>query len=222
LIVSISPTHFNMASLLPRAIGRLSGLFLLVALVPVPALAAVPHDICASFNTAGTNRNESIYQTNGLCSDFCKDQYAYAITQEESCWCSNYTPSSSSQVSKGRCNEPCPAYPDEMCGGRGLFSYVEMKGKLPAGSKGPNPATTRVSANPLLRASYTLSYPRTLCTFTIPLGLASYLEPRLIFLSFRIIVAAAITSFPILLYLHGRCCVLWFAPACSVAPTASD
>jgi len=33
------------------------------------------------------------------------------------------------------CSLPCPGYPDEKCGGNGLYGYVAL-GKAPAGTKG--------------------------------------------------------------------------------------
>ncbi|VUC22591.1 unnamed protein product [Clonostachys rosea] len=99
-------------------------------------VASVPLDLCASFNTAETPRNISIYQTNGLCKDFCTQDYAYAITQQQYCWCSNYTPSKSDQIDMSQCNINCPAYPDEKCGGKGVFGYVELDAHLPSGTRG--------------------------------------------------------------------------------------
>ncbi|KAK2616831.1 Cell wall integrity and stress response component 4 [Conoideocrella luteorostrata] len=93
--------------------------------------------ICASFNTASSDRNVSMYQTNGLCHDFCAPGgFAYAITQSNSCWCSSFTPDGSTQVSTSRCNSNCPGYPQEKCGGPGLYAYIVLDGALPSGTKG--------------------------------------------------------------------------------------
>ncbi|KAG6031253.1 hypothetical protein E4U19_008135 [Claviceps sp. Clav32 group G5] len=111
---------------------------------------AIDVDICASFNTASMGRNVSIFQTNGLCHDYCNpDSYAYAITQSNSCWCSNYTPDKSTQLSSGKCNLGCPGYPDEKCGGPGVFGYVVLPGGLPSGTKGPSiaPSSTESSSS---------------------------------------------------------------------------
>ncbi|CAG9973889.1 unnamed protein product [Clonostachys byssicola] len=122
-----------MPSSLRFGLGRF-GLLLLAASQLV--VASVPLDLCAKFNTAETPRNTSIYQTNGLCKDFCTKDYAYAITQEQLCWCSNYTPSKSDQVDMNQCNINCPAYPDEKCGGKGVFGYVQLNAHLPSGTRG--------------------------------------------------------------------------------------
>ncbi|KAG6058907.1 hypothetical protein E4U17_007335 [Claviceps sp. LM77 group G4] len=111
---------------------------------------AIDVDICASFNTASMGRNVSIFQTNGLCHDYCNpDSYAYAITQSNSCWCSNYTPDKSTQLSTGKCNLGCPGYPDEKCGGPGVFGYVVLPGGLPSGTKGASiaPSSTESSSS---------------------------------------------------------------------------
>ncbi|PHH84562.1 hypothetical protein CDD83_1732 [Cordyceps sp. RAO-2017] len=107
-------------------------------------VCALDPSICASFNTASSGQNTSIYQTNGLCHDFClKKNSAYAITQGNSCWCSDYTPAKGKQVDMSECNKPCPAYPDEKCGGQGVFGYIALGGALPSGTKGdPEPEPT--------------------------------------------------------------------------------
>lgn len=75
-------------------------------------------------------------QTNGLCHDHCFDDYAFSITQKFNCWCSNYAPDDSIQVDLSECNTPCPAYPDEDCGGPGLFGYLALNKVAPSGTKG--------------------------------------------------------------------------------------
>ncbi|KAF5020528.1 hypothetical protein F66182_7460 [Fusarium sp. NRRL 66182] len=117
-------------------------LFLLASSLAPIARASLSIEYCASFNTAETPRNTSIYQTNGLCHDWCFDDYAYAITQDKLCWCSNYAPSESSQEQNSRCDIPCPAWPDEKCGGDGLFGYVSLGNIAPSGTQGPSPSST--------------------------------------------------------------------------------
>lgn len=70
------------------------------------------------------------------------DGYAYAITQSNNCWCSNYTPAKSVQVSTSKCSLGCPGFPDEKCGGDGLFGYVSLTGAKPSGTKGGDSATS--------------------------------------------------------------------------------
>ncbi|KAF4447287.1 cell wall integrity and stress response component [Fusarium austroafricanum] len=116
-----------------------AGLFLIWAyLLSVNALDI---EYCASFNTGQTPRNTSIWQTNGLCHDFCVDNYAFAITQDKLCWCSNYVPEKSTQENNKKCNIPCPAWPDEVCGGDGLYGYVSLGKVDPSGTRGPDSST---------------------------------------------------------------------------------
>ncbi|PHH67678.1 hypothetical protein CDD80_656 [Ophiocordyceps camponoti-rufipedis] len=116
------------------SIRGLCPLFLLLACV-----SALDFNLCASFNTADTPQNISIYQTNGLCHDFClQNNKAYGITQGNSCWCSDYTPAKDSQVDKSKCDRPCPAYPDEFCGGQGVFGYLALNNIMPSGTRGPS------------------------------------------------------------------------------------
>ncbi|ETR98642.1 hypothetical protein M419DRAFT_103251 [Trichoderma reesei RUT C-30] len=115
-------------------------IFLLLAFSTL--ISAITVDVCSSFNTAETPLNVSIYQTNGLCTHWCVDKnYAFAITQQNSCWCSNYYPDKASTVSIKECNVPCPAWPDEYCGGRGLYGYLALNEVAPSGTK-TAPAST--------------------------------------------------------------------------------
>ncbi|KAG5975641.1 hypothetical protein E4U58_000424 [Claviceps cyperi] len=132
---------------------------------------AIDVDICASINTASTGRNVSIFQTNGLCHDYCNpDSYAYAITQSNSCWCSNYTPDKSTQLSIGKCNLGCPGYPDEKCGGPGVFGYVVLPGALPSGTKGASiaPSSTESPSSSTGVGTTTPATPATPATPTTP------------------------------------------------------
>ncbi|KAG6068352.1 hypothetical protein E4U32_001136 [Claviceps aff. humidiphila group G2b] len=128
---------------------------------------AIDVDICASFNTASMGRNVSIFQTNGLCHDYCNpNNYAYAITQSNSCWCSNYTPDKSTQLSTGKCNLGCPGYPDEKCGGPGVFGYVVLLGGLPSGTIAPSiaPSSTESPSSSTEEETTTPTTPTTSTT----------------------------------------------------------
>ncbi|PTB64801.1 hypothetical protein BBK36DRAFT_141410 [Trichoderma citrinoviride] len=120
------------------------GCFIFLVLAFSTLISAVDVNVCSSFNTAETPLNVSIYQTNGLCQGFCiKKNYALAITQQNSCWCSNYYPDKGSTVDVKDCNVPCPAWPTEYCGGQGLFGYLVLNEVAPSGTKtAPASSTT--------------------------------------------------------------------------------
>ncbi|CAM1503098.1 Fc.00g078740.m01.CDS01 [Cosmosporella sp. VM-42] len=120
---------------------RLGALFILVTTWSTIS-TGLDVNICATLNTGSTPKNISIYQTNGLCHDFCIDDYAFAITQDNACWCSNYAPSKDTQKSVSDCNTPCPAWPSEDCGGDGVFGYVELDNVLPSGTQGASTSAT--------------------------------------------------------------------------------
>ncbi|KAK1502266.1 cell wall integrity and stress response component [Colletotrichum abscissum] len=80
--------------------------------------------ICSSSNTATSAANSSVFQSSGLCAQFC-DPWAFAILQQSQCWCSNESPVSG-LTEASSCDSPCPGYPYESCGGKGLFSYVAL------------------------------------------------------------------------------------------------
>ncbi|XXG98765.1 THO2 plays a role in transcriptional elongation [Hypoxylon texense] len=95
---------------------------------------------CASINTASTNANASIYQSDGLCHDFCLSEYAFSVLQDDSCWCSNYVPDKTTQVDTDECNISCHGFPSDTCGGDGLWGYIALD-KEPVGTSGASTST---------------------------------------------------------------------------------
>lgn len=87
----------------------------------------------------------SNYQSEGLCYRYCLNKYALAIMLDKACWCSNYVPSKTSQVSTDKCQNGCPGYPDDYCGGDNLFGYVALN-KAPSGT-----ATTGTASSTTVR-----------------------------------------------------------------------
>ncbi|KAH7317774.1 hypothetical protein BKA65DRAFT_107952 [Rhexocercosporidium sp. MPI-PUGE-AT-0058] len=110
------------------------------------AIFNVPY--CATFNTAETPRNSSIYQTNSLCYEYCngqtklqKKQYALAVVQFQGCWCTDYAPATTTTG----CTEECPGWPQEKCGNSDpvLYGYVA----LPAAISGTREASAETSTS---------------------------------------------------------------------------
>ncbi|KAH0523948.1 hypothetical protein TsFJ059_008880 [Trichoderma semiorbis] len=129
-----------MASL---AITLQKGYMLLLLLTFSTWISAISINVCSSFNTGETPLNVSIWQTNGACGTFCtKKDYAFSITQQNSCWCSNYYPDKTTQVDVKECNDPCPAWPSENCGGPGLYGYILLNEVAPSGTKTAPPTST--------------------------------------------------------------------------------
>ncbi|KAF7877253.1 hypothetical protein EAF04_000936 [Stromatinia cepivora] len=96
-------------------------------------------EYCSGLNTGAGSGNFSIYQSDGLCHDFCVAEYAFAIVQGEYCWCSNYVPGTTTSTSD--CSAPCPGYPDDTCGGRGTYGYMSLA-LSPSGTKGATTSST--------------------------------------------------------------------------------
>ena len=105
-------------------------------------ISAINMAYCSSLNTAQTGASKShsqpqekkntyqladssLYQSNGLCYYFCLDDYAFAILQESTCWCSNDAPGITTSVDD--CNLQCPGYPNDLCGSSdGLYGYFAL------------------------------------------------------------------------------------------------
>ncbi|KAK1852942.1 ER membrane protein [Colletotrichum chrysophilum] len=104
--------------------------------------------LCSSSNTASMSANLSIWQTNGLCSDFCRGKnFAFAIVQYQSCWCSDVAPAASSEADvEDKCNDICPGYDTEKCGSRpNWYGYIQLS-KTPTSTAGGDAATTSAAA----------------------------------------------------------------------------
>ncbi|KFY88908.1 hypothetical protein V500_06059 [Pseudogymnoascus sp. VKM F-4518 (FW-2643)] len=106
------------------ALACLAPLGVLIA-TQVRPVQALDMAYCAGINTASRAGNYSIYQSNGLCKTFCLESFAFAIVQDKDCWCSNYAPGAST-TSTDKCNTECPGYPDDLCGGKGLYGYIKL------------------------------------------------------------------------------------------------
>lgn len=93
---------------------------------------------------ADSNSVVDIYNSNGACQTQCQGQYAFAIVQWQSCWCSNYVPAD--QTSTGDCSQQCPGYPDESCGSEddGLYGYIALN-RAPSGTMGASSETQQTS-----------------------------------------------------------------------------
>lgn len=88
------------------------------------------------------------YQTNGKCTDHCKESgtWAFAVIQYNNCWCSNYIPSTTTDITD--CQKDCPGFPNEKCGDKdaGLYIYIEMAGQPSGTAGGSQPSSISVSS----------------------------------------------------------------------------
>ncbi|KAH8802651.1 hypothetical protein F5884DRAFT_476301 [Xylogone sp. PMI_703] len=154
-----------------RKSGVSAVLIALYVLVFSDVVSALTISYCSSINTASTNKNTSIYQSNGLCHDFCDSSYAFAVLQDNACWCSDYVPGATTSV--GDCNEPCPGYPPDICGAKGLFAYIALD-TVPSGTKGASSAkSTSATSSPSVSTvagvlAFLVLIPRKRYIITIP------------------------------------------------------
>ncbi|KAI3318376.1 hypothetical protein HD806DRAFT_549226 [Xylariaceae sp. AK1471] len=114
-----------------------------MALMVGPELVqSLKMDYCAKINTGATPTNSSIWQSDGLCHDFCVGKkFALAIVQAHDCWCSDYIPNTSAQVDVGKCSNTCPGWMPDTCGGDGVYGYILLD-KQPSGTADASSSTT--------------------------------------------------------------------------------
>ncbi|KAI2637046.1 hypothetical protein GGS26DRAFT_604063 [Hypomontagnella submonticulosa] len=132
-------------------INRFVALMGLLALSSNPgSTQAIPMTYCASINTASMSGNSSIYQSDGLCHDFCFADFAFAVIKDSQCWCSNYEPDKSVQAEVSKCSKGCPGFPSDTCGGDGLWGYMSLD-KKPSGTKGTSSSTMTPVPDPITK-----------------------------------------------------------------------
>ncbi|KAI6382370.1 hypothetical protein MCOR25_000670 [Pyricularia grisea] len=125
---------------LSRWAAMLSTTFLLTSLA---VSQSIPMDYCATINTGTGQGNHSDWQSDGLCSNFCKaSNSGLAIVQGSLCWCSNIMPSDSVQVGTDKCKDPCPGYPSDVCGGDGTWGYMRIKANPITATSGGSSSTS--------------------------------------------------------------------------------
>ncbi|KAI0206234.1 hypothetical protein F4808DRAFT_469420 [Astrocystis sublimbata] len=146
----------------------ISSLVSILVLATGPRLVqSLSMEYCASFNTGSTPTNSSMYQSNGLCHDFCADKsFAFAVLQQFNCWCSDYVPAKSSQVDTGECNKICPGYKYESCGGDDLYGYIAL-GVQPSGTAGETSASETPTSTSKAGQSTTTSEETTSTTTSV-------------------------------------------------------
>ncbi|RHZ59615.1 hypothetical protein CDV55_101548 [Aspergillus turcosus] len=142
---------------------------LLLALLASPVSSASAITYCSSVNTGSSfSANTSIYQSNGLCTDTCKADYAFAILQGEQCWCSNIAPNKATNTDTSDCAVGCPGYPPDSCGdaSKGLYAYIQMplhnpSGTAAASSTGTTESTSDTSKTETTDSKTTTTAPST-------------------------------------------------------------
>ncbi|KAH6648958.1 hypothetical protein BKA67DRAFT_661894 [Truncatella angustata] len=65
------------------------------------------------------------FNARGLCASLCRDADAnVAATQGSKCYCGQKYPAASTLVDDSQCDEPCPGYSAEACGGTKFFTII--------------------------------------------------------------------------------------------------
>lgn len=90
--------------------------------------------------------------SDGLCHNTCDGKSAFAIVQGSKCWCSDYVPDDSTQTDTSDCNQSCPGFPDDTCGGDGVWGYIALD-KEPSGTKGSGDATSTAATSATTQVS---------------------------------------------------------------------
>lgn len=102
------------------------------------------------------------FQSHGACSKTCRSDYAFAVIQGFSCWCSDYIPADTTSTED--CSDTCPGFGTESCGStsKDLYVYLPLV-KPPSGTQGAASSTaessSEVVSNPHFQGTPIVSSP---------------------------------------------------------------
>jgi len=66
--------------------------------------------------------------------------------QGKNCWCSNLVPNKDNQRPLSDCQNPCPGYPSDFCGGDDTYGYMLVDDASPTGTAPPAVETSSHSS----------------------------------------------------------------------------
>ncbi|KAL3468988.1 hypothetical protein BJX99DRAFT_92736 [Aspergillus californicus] len=79
------------------------------------------------------SQRSSIFESVDHCVDLCDEaDFNYAALQGDSCLCGKASPAQDALVSDDRCDEACPGYAKDTCGGDGAWSVYGIGGVRPS------------------------------------------------------------------------------------------
>ncbi|GAB7333556.1 hypothetical protein MBLNU13_g05131t1 [Cladosporium sp. NU13] len=152
--------------MLPYRRTALAAAALFIANASAQVWGGQSQQYCSNQNTGSDySAVTDIYNSYKACTDNCGSNYAFAIVQYQSCWCSDYIPAD--QESTGDCDQGCPGYPGNSCGNAdsGLYGYIALD-KAPSGTAGGGSSSQASSTAASTSSSVRSSVPMTTSSST--------------------------------------------------------
>lgn len=102
-------------------------------------------------------KDNNTFNSKGKCNTACRAlSKNVAATQADLCFCGDKYPPESSMVEDKKCNEPCPGYGDEACGGYETFSVFNTGVRVSVGeSEDASSSSSKTTAAPTTSAAST-------------------------------------------------------------------
>ena len=118
-------TKFRLLTLLAMGAAQVSGKDQIQKPAQSPLINQMTSQGCFSALPSDADSHGSFaFMTTGECGNSCtKEKKPVAITLGSTCYCSDKYPAKSSLVDDSSCDEPCPGYAMEACGGMDPKSY---------------------------------------------------------------------------------------------------
>ncbi|ETS75729.1 hypothetical protein PFICI_12673 [Pestalotiopsis fici W106-1] len=95
-----------------------------------------------------TFNSTNAFNGQGLCSTYCRGGgFAVAASQSSDCYCGDKYPPESTLVDDSECNEPCPGFSVDACGGADTYTVYNTGEKVNVDSSSDDSTSSSASAS---------------------------------------------------------------------------
>ncbi|KAF3010190.1 hypothetical protein E8E14_009800 [Neopestalotiopsis sp. 37M] len=131
--------------LLPLAVAVLASTKQAAAEDPVKGVETI-HGCYSSIGELTLNGTNE-FNTEGLCSTTCAGAgFAVGASYSSDCYCGDKYPAESTLVDDSECNEPCPGYDTQACGGPHAYTVYNTGLKVSVGSSDDSSSSSASSS----------------------------------------------------------------------------
>ncbi|KAI0409342.1 hypothetical protein F4802DRAFT_593618 [Xylaria palmicola] len=115
---------------------------------------------CFSSLADMTLDNTGKWNTQGACAPKCRTQgFPVGATYAKNCYCGNKMPNKKTLVDDSKCNEPCPGFDQQACGGLGVYTVYNTGVQVNVEEAEYESTSTSTSTSPTSTSSSTADTP---------------------------------------------------------------
>ena len=118
------------------------GIISLLSILLSPVLASTKLGCYSSIPSNFISQGEYTWQSSGHCTDLCSS-YQYFALSNNICYCGNsFNDNSSSKLSDSQCSIACNGFPQETCGGQGVYNIFAMADNVSTDNESSSSSST--------------------------------------------------------------------------------